>query len=61
MWRFRADVVCIIVQCAYGSEFTRESAIAWAAIALDRLIDVLSLDTYACKDLEILLLIVGSH
>ena len=49
MRSFRTDVVCNLVQCAYGREITRETAIAWAATALDRVTDVLSSNTHASK------------
>lgn len=61
MWSFRADVVCNVVQCAYGSEHTRETAIAWAATSLDRVTDVLSSNIIASKNLGTVLLIVGSR
>lgn len=61
LWRFRADVLCTLVQCIYGPEFTREAAIAWATTSLDRVTDILSSNTYASKNLGIVLLIASSR
>lgn len=58
---FQANATCELVQCAYGSGITRESAIAITATALDLATDVLSSNTHILKKISIPLLIFGSR